>query len=240
MKYRLNYLFLAIPFFQIFFIGNTTALAHHPDSSNARQNLSSSDVSVFEKEPWQNTVSECMKKQVFLKDSPHSATETDSGVHLSPAISIHVGIDRIKKRLGLERTTPKKAKKKKSLRRLLMSFEPSPVQLETLSLLSQKIEATQLDLYPLLSESPPILMEQFNRSLDELVIRGFLTKKKISPQNIFTFFYIPIEMSSKNRKNPVYLYALTVEPEELKNYLQTKNLFSPFADPPSSDSNDSQ
>ena len=238
MKYRLNYLFLAIPFFQTFFIEN--ALSQHSDSSTVQQNLSPTKPSVFEKEPWQNTVSKCMKKQVFLKDSLHSATATDSGVHLPPAISINIGIDRIKKRLGLEQKTPKKAKKKKSLNRLLANFEPSPVQLKTLSLLSQKIEATQLDLYPLLSESLPIVMEQFNHSLDELVIRGFLTKKKISPQNIFTFFYIPIEMNSKNRKNPVYLYALNIEPEELKTYLQTKNIFPHLTDPLRSDSDDSQ
>ncbi len=103
-------------------------------------------------------------------------------------------------------------------------FIPTETQLHTLTHLYKKGKATQVDIYPNLETSKPMTAEGLNRSLDFLVKKGFLTKKKISPQNIFTIQtpigVFPIEMSRKNLLNPVYLYEPRVDRTQLMAYLQ--------------------
>ena len=63
-------------------------------------------------------------------------------------------------------------------------FIPTETQLHALVHLYKKGKTTQLDIYPNLETSKPITAEGLNQSLDFLVKKGFLTRKKISPQNI--------------------------------------------------------
>ena len=101
-------------------------------------------------------------------------------------------------------------------------FIPSEAQLQSLRQLFHKGKASQLELYPNLILSRPITAEDFNRSLDMLVKKGFVSRKKISPENILYVQGIPIELSARNRKNPVYLYTVNVRKNQTITYLQAK------------------
>ncbi|MBN2030922.1 hypothetical protein JW824_11845 [bacterium] len=102
------------------------------------------------------------------------------------------------------------------------NFVPSETQLNIISILSSRENATQLEIYSLLSSKPPITNEILNKDLDLLTYKGFLTREKISPQQIFDFFGIPIEMSHKNQLNSVYRYNLNIKEQELISYLQSR------------------
>ena len=101
-------------------------------------------------------------------------------------------------------------------------FIPSEAQLQSLRQLYKKGKASQLELYPNLILLKPITAEDFNKSLDMLTNKGFVSRKKISPENILYVQGIPIELSAKNRKNPVYLYTVNVGMIQTITYLQAK------------------
>ncbi len=103
-----------------------------------------------------------------------------------------------------------------------LNFIPSETQLNIISILSDNDDATQLEIYSFLSSRPSVTMEILNKELDLLTYKGFLTRKKISPQLIFNFFGTPIEMSRKNQLNPIYRYTLNIKKQDLLSYLQSK------------------
>ena len=102
------------------------------------------------------------------------------------------------------------------------NFIPSEAQLQSLRQLYEKGKVSQLELYPNLLLSRPITAEDFDKSLEMLVKKGFVTRKKISPENILYVQGIPIELSSKNRKNPVYLYTANIDKNQTITYLQAR------------------
>lgn len=101
-------------------------------------------------------------------------------------------------------------------------FVPSKIQIQALKLLSEDRASDQLNLYSRLKTTEPTTMETFIREMDLLYKKGFVTRKKISPENVFNGFGIPVEMDQKNRKNPVYQYTLQIDPETLVHYLESR------------------
>ncbi len=101
-------------------------------------------------------------------------------------------------------------------------FIPSEIQLNIIKLLCNRENATQLELYSMISPNQPITIEMLNQDLDLLTDKAFLTREKVSPEQIFNLFGIPIEMSRKNQLNPVYRYDLNINKQKLIAYLQSK------------------
>jgi len=97
---------------------------------------------------------------------------------------------------------------------------------KVLSYLFKQNQGTQIDIYSNYDFTDSITANQLNERLDKLVNMGFLSRKKISPQLPFTisaiFIQIPIEMSKKNRENPVYEYQPLINKNNLITYLQAK------------------
>jgi hypothetical protein len=118
-------------------------------------------------------------------------------------------------------TPPKKEEKNE----VQFDFFPSETHVQAMAALYKKGKATQKDLYLELDPAVPMTAEFFNGELDFLVQKGFMTRKKISPENIFgiatPFGVIPIEMSRKNRLNPVYEYKSQVDQGKLLAFLQS-------------------
>jgi hypothetical protein len=105
-------------------------------------------------------------------------------------------------------------------------FKPSAVQVRAMATLYRRGPATQKDLYLELDPGARMTASLFDRELDFLVSKGFLTRKKISPQNLFTFITplgaVPVEMSRLNRLNPVYEYRAQVDRAKLLAFLQSR------------------
>ena len=100
-------------------------------------------------------------------------------------------------------------------------FLPSRVQVASLAHMYEHRNATQMEIYGAVDEHATTA-EHLNRNLDHLVKKGWLKKKKISPENILSFFGIPIEMSRKNVLNPLYIYEPQVDRSTLISYLQSR------------------
>ncbi|MBN2417223.1 hypothetical protein JXO52_15405 [bacterium] len=105
-------------------------------------------------------------------------------------------------------------------------FIPTTEQVAAIARLSTQGASTQIDLYANLDSAVVTTAEQFNRSLEELHRKGFLRRKKISPQNIMQVVTplgsMPVEMSRKNRINPVWEYELNISKSRLIDYLQAR------------------
>lgn len=105
-------------------------------------------------------------------------------------------------------------------------FIPSRAQIEALAYLFRNDEATQIDLYAHLDPAAGVTAAHFDDELAFLVRKGFVTRKKISPQNILMAgaagFAVPIELSRKNRLNPVWDYRPRVDRIRLRHYLQSR------------------
>ncbi len=104
-------------------------------------------------------------------------------------------------------------------------FMPSEVQVRAMASVYRKEKPTQKDLYLDLDAGGPMTASIFNRELEFLVSKGFLTRKKISPQNLLMLVTpvgaVPVEMSRLNRLNPVYEYKAQVDRSRLLAYLQS-------------------
>jgi len=104
-------------------------------------------------------------------------------------------------------------------------FLPDETHVQVMATLYQKGKATQKDLYLELDRSIPMTAALFDKQLELLVEKGFVTRKKISPENLFgiatPFGVIGIEMSRKNKLNPVYEYKNQVDREKLLAFLQS-------------------
>jgi len=106
-----------------------------------------------------------------------------------------------------------------------LDFLPNETHVQVMAALYEKGKATQKDLYLALDPSIPMTAAILDGQLDFLVEKGLVTRKKISPENLLgiatPFGMIPIEMSRKNRLNPVYEYKIQVGREKLLAYLQS-------------------
>jgi len=116
--------------------------------------------------------------------------------------------------------------KKKKKYKIQYNFIPTAAEIHTIAFLfkSEK-KKSQLDLYANLDSTIITTAENFDRSLNHLIKKGFLNRKKVSPQNIMMFVTpvggVPVEMSAKNRKNPVFEYELKVSKDKLIDYLHS-------------------
>ncbi|MBN2201184.1 hypothetical protein JW777_04455 [bacterium] len=104
-------------------------------------------------------------------------------------------------------------------------FMPSEIQVRAMASVYRKEKPTQKDLYLDLDPGRPMTASIFNRELEFLVSKGFLTRKKISPQNplmlVTPVGAVPVEMSRLNRLNPVYEYKPQVDRSRLLAFLQS-------------------
>jgi hypothetical protein len=106
-----------------------------------------------------------------------------------------------------------------------LDFLPDETHVQVMAALYKNGKATQKDLYLSLDPSIPMTAGLFDRQLDFLVEKGLVTRKKISPENLFgiatPFGVLGFEMSRKNKLNPVYEYKSQLDREKLLAYLQS-------------------
>lgn len=113
---------------------------------------------------------------------------------------------------------------------------PTSLEIDVLKILWSNVSATSSDLYTQLDTSWTIRAEDFNRVLEDMVVKGYLDRRKISPSNKFTLFGLAqIEMSSLNRKNQLYLYWPVVSKKEIIRYLEAKRYLTLSSVPSSTD-----
>jgi len=114
----------------------------------------------------------------------------------------------------------KKSSRKRDVQDLPL---PTDMEIDVLKVLWVKGNATPGEIYAQLDTSNMIFAEQLQNVMEKMVGRGFLDRKKISPSHEFTLFgFAKIELSSKNRKNKVYLYWPIITREKLFTYLDAK------------------
>lgn len=94
---------------------------------------------------------------------------------------------------------------------------PTLLEIDVLNNLWTFGQETDHRLYAALDTTYQITLIDFNRILDVMTKKGWLVRQKISPENIFTIATplggIPVEMSAKNRRNPVFSYRPTISQE---------------------------
>ncbi len=104
-------------------------------------------------------------------------------------------------------------------------FTPTEVQLKAMHYLYENNQATQIDLYPSLGADHSVTAAQFDQSMNVLVEKGFVSREKISPENIFMIATpiggLPLEVSGRNRRNPVYRYKPLVDKGKLSAFIQS-------------------
>jgi hypothetical protein len=131
---------------------------------------------------------------------------------------------------GLGATRDKSGSRKERRR---LQVIPSENEIRVLRELWEKKKATGADIYGKL-DSARVTAAGLDELLADMTDRGLLTRAQISPRHEFTiatpFGFIPIEMSSLNRKNREYLYESTIDAEELWSFLDASlfNLQSPL------------
>jgi len=94
---------------------------------------------------------------------------------------------------------------------------PTLLEIDVLNNLWTFGQETDHRLYAALDTTYQITLIDFNRILDVMTKTGWLVRQKISPENIFTIATplggIPVEMSAKNRRNPVFSYRPVISQE---------------------------
>jgi len=109
---------------------------------------------------------------------------------------------------------------KKSLSELPL---PSDTEIEILKTIWPKTIASSSDIYSELDSTIRLTSEDLNNVLHEMAERGFLGRKKVSPSHEFTVFGLfSFELSSKNKKNQLYVYWPLVSKQDLIRYLDAK------------------
>jgi len=100
---------------------------------------------------------------------------------------------------------------------------PTDLEIDVLKVLWVEGKATSGEIYAKLDTSTMIFAEELQNVLKNMVDRGFLDRKQISPSHELSLFgFAKIELSSKNRKNKVYLYWPIVTRKKLHSYLDAK------------------
>ncbi|MDZ7262196.1 MAG: hypothetical protein ONB05_08845, partial [candidate division KSB1 bacterium] len=103
-----------------------------------------------------------------------------------------------------------------------LDYVPSRLEIKVLRTLWEEKEAPGETIYARLDTSWHITAEDLNSVLEHLTEIGFVSRKKISPQNTFTIATplgsYGIEMSELNRKNSVYLYKPIIQRDDLLRF----------------------
>jgi len=159
-------------------------------------------------------------------DTAHYKSMSSNDLYSNQKISLN---KYIKDKLKEDYPNQFKSDSKKPQMRIIdlySDFICDKIEAKAFSYLFNKNQGTQLDIYSNYDFTDSITASQLNARLEKLVNMGFLSHKKISPQLPFTisavFIQIPIEMSQKNRENPVYEYKPLVNKKNLITYLQAK------------------
>ena len=113
--------------------------------------------------------------------------------------------------------------KKKSSDIPRITKEPTKVELHVLYRLWNEGEHTDPELYSSLDSNVPITATGFNRILENMVEKGFLTRKIVSPQKLMGIVtpvgVAHVELSEMNKRNPIYQYKNILTKEDVMNYL---------------------
>lgn len=100
---------------------------------------------------------------------------------------------------------------------------PTDLEIDILNDLWAQETATASDIYARLDTIWHITSEDLRGILEQMAQHGFLERKQISPSHPFSLFGLAqIEISSKNRKNRVYLYWPVIPKDELITYIDAK------------------
>ncbi|RKY80260.1 hypothetical protein DRQ07_05645 [candidate division KSB1 bacterium] len=146
------------------------------------------------------------KKFVSPSDMFYREFQKRTGNENSSYLPVTGIISALAKKLKKTNTTPE------------FDFIPSKNQIIAIKVLNNMSSATQIDLYS--QSGIQTTAEHFDKELSFLVKKGFLKRKKISPQLILNFFGVPVEMSKQNIRNPVYQYSSRVSSLQLITFLQ--------------------
>ncbi|MBN1352178.1 BlaI/MecI/CopY family transcriptional regulator [candidate division KSB1 bacterium] len=103
---------------------------------------------------------------------------------------------------------------------------PTLAEVSVLKALWEKDKITQNMIYADLDTAVKLTAEDLNHVLDGMVEKGWVTRKKISPQNIMKVMTpvgaVDVEMSPLNRKNPVYEYSALAERNDVLRFLDSQ------------------
>jgi len=119
-------------------------------------------------------------------------------------------------------SVPGKSKQNKKVKPRITS-EPTRLELDLLNTLWAKGPSLQLDLYRNMDTSIPITAFDLSRVLDNMTLKGYLKRKKVSPENLLTVI-TPIgvqtfEQNELNRLNPIYQYTNVITKKDVLQYL---------------------
>ena len=103
-----------------------------------------------------------------------------------------------------------------------LDFMPTQTEVQSLSLLFKEDSLSDTELYPLLDVNQGLTFDRFIKEMDRLTGKGLVRREKISPQQIFSLFGFPIEMSAKNRRNPQYRYKPNIDQKTLSIFLDSR------------------
>jgi hypothetical protein len=105
-------------------------------------------------------------------------------------------------------------------------FIPTPLQVMAMASVYRLKEPDQVQLYSSIDPQLPVTASGFDANLEYLVKKGFLKRKKVSPELKLAvgslFGGANIEMSRKNALNPRYEYTATVDRNTLISYFQAQ------------------
>ncbi len=103
---------------------------------------------------------------------------------------------------------------------------PSPAEIATLAIIYQLDKPTQYEIYAAMDSSIKMTAEDVDIILEELTLKGYLTRELISPRDEFQIMTpmgtVGLEKNSLNRRNRVYRYQQILERDHLMNFLQAQ------------------
>jgi hypothetical protein len=108
-----------------------------------------------------------------------------------------------------------------------LDFVPSDVELDALCSVWQQDSITAQQIYTRLDTSLRVTVEDVNNALEHLTDKGLLTRRIVSPQNKFKFFFLPedrfgLELSPQNRRNRVYEYSSNLDQRIMLDFLNAR------------------
>jgi hypothetical protein len=108
-----------------------------------------------------------------------------------------------------------------------LDFVPSDVELDALCSVWQQDSITAQQIYTRLDTSYRVTIEDVNNALEHLTDKGLLTRRIVSPQNKFKFFFLPedrfgLELSPQNRRNRVYEYSSNLDQRVMLDFLNAR------------------